>query len=76
MERDNRCAFKDIYEDCPVTCGVCVPILTCIDRTGEWKIGKRKRAWCKWAKRLGADSRCAQMNLNDDCPKTCGDCTP
>ncbi len=82
----NRCRKKDLYMDCPVTCGDCVttpapstsPNTTptnCIDRTDQWTIGDRTRNWCTWAAN-GADPlvRCRKKDLYTDCPVTCDSC--
>ncbi len=70
---DSRCALKDIYNDCPVTCDSC----DCYDRTGEWTIQTKTKDWCLWARSKGeenTDSRCALKDIYNDCPVTCNSC--
>ncbi len=70
---DSRCAYQNLYEDCPVTCDSCHG--EGFDRTGEWTIGTKTKDWCLWARSKGeenTDSRCAYKDIYDDCPRTCG----
>jgi len=63
----------------PSTTPSTIPTFRCVDRTDEWQIGKRTKQWCRWAQKLGPEytyNRCAHKNLFDDCPVTCGVCTP
>eukprot|EP00551_Chaetoceros_affinis_P006400 CAMPEP_0203682988 /NCGR_PEP_ID=MMETSP0090-20130426/47288_1 /ASSEMBLY_ACC=CAM_ASM_001088 /TAXON_ID=426623 /ORGANISM="Chaetoceros affinis, Strain CCMP159" /LENGTH=1506 /DNA_ID=CAMNT_0050552109 /DNA_START=94 /DNA_END=4614 /DNA_ORIENTATION=+ len=55
------------------------PVVSCADRRDQWEIKGKLRNWCSWAKKAGNEyvaSRCASKNLDDDCPVTCGICTP
>ncbi len=69
-----NCRRKDLYGDCPETCGVCTP--SCADRTGSWTIGTRTRKWCIWASRASDPpmTRCVRKDLFNDCPVTCNEC--
>jgi len=71
----SRCSKKDLYEDCPVSCGMC----SCTDRTDEWEYDGKTKYWCRWARKLGEASfasRCEEKQLYADCPVTCGRCPP
>jgi len=77
-EISERCAAKDLNDECPETCHGCtIPPLTCSDRTDAWKIGRKTLPWCKWAnKNKGTEisERCAKKDLYDECPRTCLNC--
>jgi hypothetical protein len=77
-EISERCAAKDLNDECPETCHGCtIPPLTCSDRTDAWTIGRKTLPWCRWAnKNKGTEisERCAKKDLYDECPRTCLNC--
>jgi len=81
-----RCSVRsEIQKDCPVTCGLCAPPVysptSCVDRTDSWTIHSKTKFWCTWASKGTSTpaeiaNKCAVKVIENDCPVTCGLCTP
>ena len=84
----NRCEWRNLYDDCPVTCDSCssttpAPVSStpapvpssCEDRTDSWIISGKTKNWCVWAAMENIAGRCNFRNLYDDCPVTCDSCS-